>query len=123
METAAGAEATAGGTLDAGTSATRKLAAEAADNGLLGLNLAVWCSLSDTGSYPASRFHDSEYDKASHDRNTDHMGLAEMETAACAGATAGGALDAGDLENLSSATSGTGVSGCGAGHLDMLSGP
>jgi hypothetical protein len=81
------------------------------------------CSLSDTGSYPASRFHDSEYDEASHDRNTDHMGLTEMKTAACGAATAGGTLDAGHLENLSRATSGTGVRNCRAGYLDMLSGP
>jgi hypothetical protein len=108
--------------LDAGTSAIRTLAAEAADNGLLG---PVWQLMlpSNTGSYPASRFHDSEYDKASHDRNTNHMGLAEMETAACAGATAARTLDAGHIENLSRASSGTGVPSCRAGYLDMLSGP
>jgi hypothetical protein len=51
------------------------------------------------------------------------MGLAEMETAAYGAASAGGTLDAGHLENLGRATSGTGVRSCRAGYLDMLSGP
>jgi len=64
-----------------------------------------------------------QYDKASHKADAEHICLAVMGTAACAGATAGGTLDAGHLENLSRATSGTGVRGCRAGYLDMLSGP
>jgi hypothetical protein len=74
-------------------------------------------------SYPASRFHDSEYDKASHDRNTDHVGLAEVEAFSFAGASTGGTLDAGHLDHLSRTTSGIGVRSCRSGYLDMLSGP
>ena len=80
-------------------------------------------SLSDTGSYPASRFHDSEYDKATHNDDADYLCLAEMNPVACPRATAGGTLDPGHLENLSRATSGTGVRSCRAGYLDMLPGP